>query len=595
MRTDYGKNLDAANVLPEYPRPQMRRAGYYSLNGLWEYAITASGAQVPPPRFDGAILVPFSPESELSGVQRNLLPAECLWYRRYLEAPAGFDSNQEDLILHFGAVDQFAEVRLNGMSVLTHAGGYLPFSAVVTEFIPQGGAAELLVRVRDETDTSCWSRGKQCSKPGGIWYTAQSGIWQSVWMERAPKRRVESLRITPLLDEDAVEITVHTNCGGAGEITFRGAQTPFFDGAPVKIPISEYTPWSPEQPQLYDFSVSMERDSVESYFAMRKFSVEKDAKGVPRLFLNNKPYFQSGVLDQGYWPDGLYTAPSDEAMIADIQLMKSMGFNMLRKHIKIEPLRWYYHCDRLGMLVWQDMINGGGQYGSFAIAAPLILSNAHKDSDYAYFSRVDVRGREAYLRELRDTVRLLYNAPCVAMWVPFNEGWGQFDANRAVSEIRALDATRPIDHASGWHDQKGGDVKSLHVYYMPYRFQPDRNGRAVVLSEFGGYALRMQDHCFSQKVFGYRRYATSEALTAAFERLYAREVIPAKAKGLSAAVYTQLSDVEEETNGFITYDRALVKLDAARVRAVNERLLDKPAGLESAEETPPSDEKSDET
>lgn len=595
MLTDFGKKLDAANVLQEYPRPQFRRQEYYSLNGLWEYAITASGAQVAPRRFDGAILVPFSPESELSGVQRALKPTECIWYRRYLEAPAGFDANQEDLILHFGAVDQFAEVRLNGMSVLTHAGGYLPFSAVVTEFLPQGGAAELLVRVRDETDTSCWSRGKQSSKPGGIWYTAQSGIWQTVWVERAPKRRMENLRITPLLDEDAVEITVFTNCGGAGEISFHGEQTPFSDGAPVKIPVSDYTPWSPEQPALYDFSVSMERDSVESYFAMRKFSVEKDAQGIMRLFLNNKPYFQTGVLDQGYWPDGLYTAPSDEAIISDIQLMKSLGFNMLRKHIKIEPLRWYYHCDRLGMLVWQDMVNGGGKYGAFAIAAPLMLSNAHKDSDYAYFSRVDVRGREAYLRELRDTVRLLYNAPCVAMWVPFNEGWGQFDANRAVNEIRVLDATRPVDHASGWHDQKGGDVKSLHVYYKPYRFQPDKNGRAVVLSEFGGYTLRVPEHCCSPKVYGYKQLTSSAALTEAFERLYAREVIPAKAKGLSAAVYTQLSDIEEETNGFITYDRAVVKMDAARVCAVNERLKDKPAVLESAPEAPKAEGQADET
>ena len=590
MLTTYGKNLDAGNVLPEYPRPQFRRQGYYSLNGLWEYAITASGAQVAPRRFDGAILVPFSPESELSGVNRALKPTECLWYRRYLEAPSGFDPNQEDLILHFGAVDQFAEVRLNGMSVLTHAGGYLPFSAVVTEFVPQGGAAELLVRVRDESDTSCWSRGKQSSTPGGIWYTAQSGIWQPVWMERAPKRRIEGLRITPLFDEGAVEITVWTNCGGAGVLSFGGTETPFTDGAAVRIPVPEFTPWSPEQPKLYDFSVSMERDRVESYFAMRKFSVEKDSAGVPRLFLNNAPYFQSGVLDQGYWPDGLYTAPSDEAMIADIQLMKSMGFNMLRKHIKIEPLRWYYHCDRLGMLVWQDMVNGGGKYSSFAIASPLVLGNSHKDGDYAYFARIDVRGREAYTRELRETVRLLYNAPCVAMWVPFNEGWGQFDANRAVDEIRALDATRPIDHASGWHDQKGGDVKSLHVYYKPYRFQPDEKGRAVVLSEFGGYALRVPEHNFSEKIFGYKQFKSREALTGAFERLYAREVIPAKAKGLSAAVYTQLSDVEQETNGFVTYDRMVIEMDKDRVSAVNAKLTDKPAGLEISQDAAAPDE-----
>jgi hypothetical protein len=572
MLTKWGKTLDPSNILPEYPRPQFQRQSYYTLNGAWEYAFTPLGMQTPPPRFDGTILVPFSPESELSGVKRPLLPSECLWYRRYVETPAGFDSNQEDLILHFGAVDQFAEVRVNGMSVVNHAGGYLPFSAVVTEFFPQGGAAEVVVRVRDETDTSCWSRGKQCSKPGGIWYTPQSGIWQTVWMERVPKRRIESLRITPLFDEKAVELLVWTNCGGTGSIHFGMTEIAFSDGIPVRIPLVEFTPWSPENPKLYDFTLSMERDRVESYFAMRKFGVGKDTEGKPRLFLNNEPYFHSGVLEQGYWPDGLYTAPSDEAMVYDISLMKSMGFNMLRKHIKIEPLRWYYHCDRLGMLVWQDMVNGGGRYGTFAISAPLVLGNSHPDSDYAYFAREEVRGREAYTRELRETVRHLYNVCSLAMWVPFNEGWGQFDANRAVEEIRALDSTRTIDHASGWHDQKGGDVKSLHVYYKPYRFAPDALDRAVVLSEFGGYSHHIPEHSFCPKEFGYKRCKTPETLLKDFERLYEREVIAAKGKGLAAAVYTQLSDVEQETNGFVTYDREVVKFDAARVRVINEKL-----------------------
>ncbi|MEN6338709.1 MAG: glycoside hydrolase family 2 TIM barrel-domain containing protein [Clostridiaceae bacterium] len=572
MLTKWGKALDATNILPEYPRPQFQRQNCQILNGAWEYAFTALGAQTPPPRFEGTILVPFSPESELSGVKRTLKPNECLWYRRYVETPAGFDPNQEDLILHFGAVDQFAELRVNGMSVLNHAGGYLPFSAVVSEFFAQGGVAEVVVRVRDETDTSCWSRGKQSSAPGGIWYTPQSGIWQTVWMERVPKRRVDSLAITPLFDESAVEFLILTNCGGAGSIRIGMSETPFTDGIPVKIPMPEFAPWSPEHPMLYDCSITMERDRVESYFGMRKFAVEKDADGKPRLFLNNKPYFHNGVLDQGYWPDGLYTAPSDEAMVYDISLMKSMGFNMLRKHIKIEPLRWYYHCDRLGMLVWQDMVNGGGKYGTFAIASPLVLGNSHPDSDYAFFAREEVRGREAYARELRETVRHLYNVPSLAMWVPFNEGWGQFDANRAVDEIRALDKTRTVDHASGWHDQKGGDVKSLHVYYKPYRFAPDPVGRAVVLSEFGGYSHHIPEHSFCKKEFGYKRCKTPEALMKDYERLYEREVISAKVKGLSAAVYTQLSDVEQETNGFVTYDREVVKFDITRVRALNEKL-----------------------
>ncbi len=585
MLTKWGKALDRDNVLPEYPRPQFRRSNCAILNGKWEYAITGVTLQTPPDRFDGAILVPFSPESELSGVARTLKPNECLWYHRTIEAPLGFDANTEDLILHFGAVDQFAEVRLNGVTLAHHAGGYLPFSVVLSEAFVTGIPNELIVRVRDETDTSCWSRGKQSSKPGGIWYTPQSGIWQTVWLERAPKRRIETMLIKPLFDQSAVQLTVWTNCGGGGVVQLLGNETVFISGTSLVLPMEGFTPWSPEEPKLYDLTMTFERDHVESYFAMRKFSMERDAEGTPRLFLNNEPYFHNGVLDQGYWPDGLYTAPSDEAMVYDITLMKELGFNTLRKHIKIEPLRWYYHCDRLGMLVWQDMVNGGGIYDKAAISLPLIFGNAHRDSDYAYFAREEVRGREAYARELSETVMLLYNTPCVAMWVPFNEGWGQFEANQAVEAIRMLDDTRTIDHASGWHDQKGGDVKSLHVYYKPYRFSKDTLGRAVVLSEFGGYSQHIAEHSFSQKEFGYKRFKTADALVSAFEKLYQREVIPAKAKGLSAAIYTQLSDVEQETNGFVTYDREIVKMEATRVLAINTALSDAKKPVQDATQT----------
>lgn len=583
MLTKWGEALDREHILPDYPRPQFRRNNFEILNGAWDYAISAVTLQTPPEHFEGVILVPFSPESELSGVGRTLKPNECLWYRRPLASPPGYDPNTEDLILHFGAVDQFAEVRLNGVTLLHHAGGYLPFSVALNETFVNGIPNELIVRVRDETDSACWSRGKQSSKSGGIWYTPQSGIWQTVWLERAPKRRIETVVITPLFDESAVEFTVWTNCGGAGVIDLMGNETVFVSGTPLRLPMEGFSPWSPETPKLYDFSMRFERDFVESYFAMRKFSVERDAQGTPRLFLNNAPYFHNGVLDQGYWPDGLYTASSDKAMVDDIERMKRLGFNTLRKHIKIEPLRWYYHCDRLGMLVWQDMVNGGGNYSAASISLPLVFGNAHKDSDYAYFAREEVRGREAYIRELHETVMLLYNSPCIAMWVPFNEGWGQFDANKAVDAIRTLDGTRTIDHASGWHDQRGGDVKSLHVYYKPYRFRKDAYGRAVVLSEFGGYSLHLAEHSFSQKEFGYKRFSSSETLTAAFETLYAREVIPAKEKGLSAAIYTQLSDVEQETNGFVTYDRAVEKMDQGRVRAINARLSDAVREAEPAE------------
>jgi hypothetical protein len=585
MLTKWGQTLDKTNVLPEYPRPQFRRSNCEILNGEWDYAITALTQLVPPERFEGSILVPFSPESELSGVGRTLKPNECLWYRKQLEAPLGFDANTEDLILHFGAVDQFAEVRLNGVTLMHHAGGFLPFSVVLSDTFVNGIPNELVVRVRDESDTASWSRGKQSSKPGGIWYTPQSGIWQTVWLERAPKRRIETVVITPQFDQSAVDLTVWTNCGGAGVLNLLGNETVFVSGTPLRLSMEGFTPWTPEDPKLYEFTMTFERDFVESYFAMRKCAVERDEAGVPRLFLNNEPYFHNGVLDQGYWPDGLLTPPSDEAMVYDIELMKSLGFNTLRKHIKIEPLRWYYHCDRLGMLVWQDMVNGGGKYKTGTITLPLIFGNAHKDSDYAYFAREEVRGREAYYRELHETVSLLYNSPSIVMWVPFNEGWGQFDANKAVDAIRSIDATRTIDHASGWHDQKGGDVKSLHVYYKAYRYKGDSYGRAEVLSEFGGYSHHIPEHSFSQKEFGYKRLPSSEALTQAFEKLYAREVIPAKAKGLSAAIYTQLSDVEQEINGFVTYDRAVVKMDAARVRAINAQLSDAKSSAEDTAQT----------
>lgn len=572
MKTRWGEQLDKENVLPEYPRPQMVRADWTNLNGAWEYAITPRAQLDPPRAFDGEILVPFSPESELSGVKRTLLPNECLWYRRTIDAKRHLGKRT---ILHFGAVDQRAEVLVNGRRVCSHEGGYLPFETDITDALLDGDEGNtLIVRVCDETDTSYLSRGKQSSHPSGIWYTPQSGIWQTVWMETAPNAHIDSLKITPLYDEGAVEITVFASCGGEGAILLAGKSALFTANEPVRMDMTGFEPWSPENPKLYEFTVTLGRDRVDSYFAMRKFAVQRDEAGAPRLFLNNRPYFQTGVLDQGYWPDGLYTAPSDEAMIYDVTLMKELGFNMLRKHIKIEPLRWYYHCDRLGMLVWQDMVNGGGAYGRIAVSAPLIFGNSHSDGDYAYFAREDVRGREAYTREMEETVRLLYNAPCVAMWVPFNEGWGQFDANKAVERIRALDKTRTIDHASGWHDQGGGDVKSLHVYFKPYRFKADQRKRAVVLSEFGGYGCRVDGHCLSNEEYGYKRCDSPETLTSDFARLYEREILPAKARGLCATVYTQVSDVEQETNGFVTYDRAVVKMDASRVRALNERLRD---------------------
>ena len=329
--------------------------------------------------------------------------------------------------------------------------------------------------------------------------------------------------------------------------------------------------WTPETPKLYAFSAELGEDRVESYFALRDVGVGRDAEGRPCLLLNGKPVFQTGVLDQGYWPDGLYTAPSDEALIWDIQTMKDLGFNLLRKHIKVEPMRWYYHCDRLGMLVWQDVPNGGGAYRMMTISAPLLTGRHRKDDDYRRFARTDAAGRAEYGQTLRELVGQLANCPCIVQWVPFNEGWGQFDAAEAVRQIRALDGTRTVDHASGWHDQGIGDVQSLHVYFYKYRFRPDRRGRAVVLSEFGGYNLPVEGHTWNGKNFGYRGYKSAEALEAAYERLFEGQILPAKERGLAACVYTQLSDVEDEVNGLVTYDRKVVKLRGA-VRESNARL-----------------------
>lgn len=568
LTTPWGERLDENRILIEYPRPQMRRDSYLNLNGRWEYAITDSDE--PPRCWDGTILVPFSPESALSGVGRALRPGQTLWYRREVTVPQGFIPRDGRLLLHFGAVDQEAAVYLNGVLLGRHMGGYNAFTLDATDAL--GPRNTLLVRVHDDTDASFHSRGKQKTRRGGIWYTPQSGIWQTVWMEAVPRRYIEGLRIVPLFDQSAVEVTVRCAQPLQCEATVDGRTVPFTSGEAARIPMPDFRAWSPEDPYLYDLSVTLGEDRVESYFGMRKVEVRADRGGVKRLFLNGEPYFHSGLLDQGYWPDGLYTAPSDEALIFDIQTAKSMGFNMLRKHIKVEPMRWYYHCDRLGMLVWQDMPSGGGKYRFSTITLPLITGIHRRDNRYRAFARTSSQGRAEYMDELEEMVLQLFNAPSVALWVPFNEGWGQFDSTFVMERLRLLDPTRPVDPASGWHDQGAGDLRSLHVYFKPFRFRRDRRGRALALSEFGGYNLRVDGHCFNQKDYGYRRLPDAAALWRDFARLYEREVLPAVPRGLCAAVYTQLSDVEDELNGLMTYDRRVVKLDADDVRELNERL-----------------------
>ena len=564
MLTPWADTLDRAQPLPEYPRPQMVRDSYLNLNGPWSYAITTSANK--PAQADGTILVPFSPESELSGVGHVLQPEEYLWYIRTVTLPDGFNVGR--VLLHFGAVDQTATVWCNGVELATHTGGYLPFTVDITEVLAKENT--ILVCVRDATNKSQLPRGKQTLHPHGIWYTPQSGIWQTVWLESVPQNYIRSLHVTPLFDAHQVEITVE----GEGQcmIDLEGKRFTFPAGVPAHVPVQSFRPWSPEHPTLYPFSVTLGDDTVYSYFAMRKCSVETDKDGVRRLFLNGKPYFHNGLLDQGYWPDGLYTAPSDDALVYDIQLAKDMGFNMLRKHIKIEPLRWYYHCDRLGIIVWQDLVSCFERWQTLTMQVLPFLGVHLKDRPSGRLGRAGEAGRRQFLRDMEDTVDLLYNCVCLGLWVPFNEGWGQFDALAVTDRLRALDPTRPIDHASGWHDQGGGDLKSRHVYYRPVRLRGDGR-RVLALTEFGGYSLQCPGHLASDKKFGYRMYDHAAAWMDAVERLYETEVLPLiESQGLSAAVYTQLSDVEDEVNGLVTYDRRLCKMDPARMRKINSKL-----------------------
>lgn len=557
MKTPWTDKVDINNPLPEYPRPQMARANWMSMNGPWDYAITESSRQ--PASYEGTIIVPFSPEAELSGVGRSLKSGEYLWYHRSFVIPGQFSGMH--LLLHFGAVDQCATVWVNDRQAGSHQGGYLPFELDITEYI-ENGMADIVVRVTDDTEKSGMTRGKQRSRRGGIWYTPQSGIWQSVWMEAVPDSYVKDLLIIPDFDGACVEISAEIVGEELAFAQFNGESYML----PAVIPVPGFEAWCPENPKLYGFTVTCGEDMVHSYFAMRKFSVEKDDKGVPRLFLNNRPYFHNGVLDQGYWPDGLYTAPTDEAMIYDISTAKAMGFNMLRKHIKVEPLRWYYHCDRYGMLVWQDMPCGGRSYNPLIVTLPLFTNIHLPDSLHGLFGRGDSQGIAQFKSELGAMVNHLINCPCIAMWVVFNEGWGQFDAAKMHDFVRSIDPSRTIDHASGWHDQGVGKVVSRHVYFKPYYFKADKKGRAVLLSEFGGYNHHVSGHCFNNKNFGYKSFETPAQLEIAIEELYQKQIGPAKMEGLAAAVYTQLSDVEDELNGVLTYDRKVEKVSPELMR-----------------------------
>ena len=577
--------------LPEYPRPAMRRDSCENLNGLWRYAITSSAEH--PAAWDGSILVPYSPEAAASGVGRTLQPGQWLHYHRTFAPPPGKGGR---VLLHFGAVDHACAVQVNGHLVGGHRGGYWSFDLDITEQLNGTDHNSLWVAVQDPTGHGAQARGKQTLKPGGMFYPAQSGIWQTVWLERVPENYIQSLTVTPDYDARTVTVQVHTSLPGgaanlwavvrAGGVTIAedwGSDEAEQDGAvTLQIPQEHFFPWSPDTPFLYDLTVGTtqgdetEFDTVHSYFALRKWSCAPDAHGVLRFCLNDKPILLNGLLDQGYWKDGLYTPPSDAAVEHELSEVKALGFNLLRKHAKIEPQRWYYHCDKLGLIVWQDMVSGGSSYNLWFVTyltnalQPLLRRFPDGKACYNLLSRGSAASREEYRRELEDTVRALRCHPCVGCWVPFNEGWGQFDAVAAVEEIRALDDTRLVDEASGWYDQGGGDVHSLHNYFYPLRVHP--GARTVALSEYGGIAWAMPGHEAPGKTYGYGTAKDRRELTGRYKKLQLETVLPQLKNGLSALVYTQLTDVEDEVNGLFTYDRAAVKPDPNAVRSVNAAL-----------------------
>lgn len=578
LKTVWFDDVSKSCPLPEYPRPQLVREDWLCLNGEYDYAVTSQNAEQPA-EFDGKILVPFAIESQLSGVTKTLTPDHRLWYRRSFTLPESFKGRQ--ILLHFGAVDWQCEVFINSKPAGSHTGGYCPFTLDITDLLIDG-ENELSVKVYDPTDKGPQQRGKQVLESKGFWYTGTSGIWQTVWLEPVNYCRIERVKLTPDIDKGVLclEIAHTCECGGKLKAKVSDDNGIVFDGEISEnavIPIPGAKLWSPENPFLYDLELTLDCegaiDTVKSYFGMRKFSIATDSAGIPRLTLNNKPYFQRGLLDQGYWPDGGLTAPTDEAMIFDIQRMKELGFNMLRKHIKAEPLRWYYHCDRLGMIVWQDMISGGAPL-NLILAGGLPNINVHvRDNKYKAFNRGELSWREDFKRELFELIDNLYNCVSIGCWVPFNEGWGQFDAKEIGLKVKNYDKTRIVDHASGWHDQKGPDLKSVHKYILPVRLPSKTGGRPFVLSEYGGYSRIIDGNVWNKgKSFGYVMYKTCETLSAGYKKLHEKQIIPLIAQGLCATVYTQVSDVEFEVNGIYTYDRRILKINEDVIKEINSKL-----------------------
>lgn len=568
LYTKYGENLNAGRILPEYPRPQFARDSYLNLNGYWDYRISKNPEI--PESYDGRILVPFPLESALSEVTRTLHEDEYLIYHRVFNLPDNFIRDR--IYLHFGAVDQEATVYLNGKKLGRLRGGYWPFSFDITEHVQESN--ELVVIVRDSTDKSPHAYGKQSTNPKAIWYTPVTGIWQTVWLESVPENHLKSLRITPDFDAGEIDLELETAGPCTGSLSVHDGDklvlTEEITDPKLKIKMPDFIPWTPENPHLYDLTVRIGSDSVNSYFGFRKFSIGNGPYG-QCFHLNNKPYFLNGVLDQGYFSDGIYTPASDQAFIDDILKMKELGYNTLRKHIKIEPLRFYHHCDRLGMIVWQDMVNGGRYcFWKMTVLPNVGFQRLSDTNNLACFGRETQEARDVFREEMKKTVALLYNVPSLALWTIFNEGWGQFHSLENYHYLKTLDSTRIIDSASGWFDQGAPDLASKHIYFRKLRFKKD--SRPLVLSEFGGYSCHLKEHTQSHKQFGYKKFSSVEKFEKAFIDLYEKQVLPNIKKGLAAAIYTQLSDVETETNGILTYDRKVCKLNPEVIRKLNQKI-----------------------
>ncbi|MBW8326615.1 MAG: beta-galactosidase [Prolixibacteraceae bacterium] len=570
IKTAWAEKIDVKNVLPEYPRPIMERVDWMNLNGLWDYSILKAGT-AEPAAFDGQILVPFPVESSLSGVMKTVGGENEVWYKRNFTVPANWKN--KNVLLHFGAVDWEAEVWVNDIKIGSHTGGYTPFSFDITPFLTKAANQKLVVKVWDGTDNGFQPRGKQVSKPNGIWYTPVTGIWQTVWLEPVAAKRIEHIQTVPDIDKSQVAVSVQTKGAAYGDVVevklFDGSKeiavSKATSGEKLELSVPDAKLWSPESPFLYTMKVSVisngiVTDQVNSYFAMRKVSTKRDKNGIVRLELNNKAYFQFGPLDQGWWPDGLYTAPTDEALKYDIQKTKDFGFNMIRKHVKVEPARWYTHCDQLGILVWQDMPSG---------------DRSPQWQNHHYFNGTEMkRSAESeanYRKEWKEIMDYLYSNPCIVTWVPFNEAWGQFKTAEVVEWTKTYDPSRLVNPASGGNHYPVGDMLDLHNYPGPDMYLYDGQ-RPTVLGEYGGIGLALEGHLWAtDKNWGYVQFKNSKEVTDEYVK-YGESLLKFIKAGFSAGVYTQTTDVEGEINGLMTYDRKVIKLEEQRLREINQKI-----------------------